>query len=598
MADLSKLSDQELDAMIAKRTQSSGPKDLGYLSDEELDRMIAEKQGAASLPEPKRHSAGDASLMAGIQGAAAGYLDELSGAGEAIGRAVGVRGLGGRFSDVELAKPDLNFQKNYEEGRDKKRQLLADQAAEYPVETGVANVAGAIISPVNKLGKGLSIAKGGAVIGGVTAAGNSEAKNAKDLLIDTATGTALGLVLGKGAEKAGKVVDKGVQKVGEKSKAAAEWLAARALGAERGTIKSIGAEKVRAAGRQALDEGVLKPFSSTDDLITRNNTVRKKGGELMGEAYNAIDDAGASTFSPTKIGDKVNKELSPTFRTPINKSEMTQLDNTIETILARGEKNIPLKEAQKLKEEIGAVAFPKGRRPIDPSPKQQMAMDAYDIVNKSIDEAVEASSKYVEKAGLADVLAKGKSLYGNAKTAGKLLENKFAREQGNRLIGLTDTITGVGALGYGYNTGDAQGAIGLMAGKKYLEKYGAQQAALVLDRLSKKMLQSPSMAKLAQKSPPLFVSITQKLEAKAPGAAAENEELSPELKGQDKWVSDGFSKVMDQTPELTRDPEIVADMISSNAGRALLMQASDLKPGSKAMQSVVAKINKKYAKDK
>jgi hypothetical protein len=596
MADLSKLSDQELDAMIAKRSQPAATPKLADLSDDDLDRMIAEKQGSPSLPEPKRHTKGDSALMAGIQGASAGFLDEISGAGEAIGRAVGVKGIGGKFSDVELADdgPTLDWQTlrdAYIQARDKKRTLLADQAKEYPAETTAASIAGAIVSPVNKIAKGASLAKGGAAIGGVTALGNSDADNAKDLLIDTATGTVTGLVLGKGAEKAGKLVDKGVQKVGEKSKAAAEWLAARALGLERNTIKSQGAANVRAAGRQALDEGVLSPFANTDDLINRNDAVRKAGGKLMGEAYEAIDEAGASTFSPTRVGDKVNKELSPTFRTPINKAETAQLDNTIETILARGEKNIPLREAQALKKEIGEVAFPKGRRPPDPSPKQQMAIDAYEIVNKSIDEAVDRGSQIIEKAGLTEKLRRGKALYGRAETANKLLENKLAREQGNRIVGLTDAFVGTSSLGYGLGTGDWETSVGIMAGKKYLEKYGAQQAALALNKLSKGLLKAPAMAELAKKSPPLFVSIAQKLEGKAVGAAAEND-LQPELKGKDKWVSEGFSKLMEHNPKLSKDPEAVAKMISNNKSRELLMRASDLKPGSKAFEKISAQLAK------
>lgn len=595
MADLSKLSDKELDAMIAQHQGQAPASDLSHLSDDELDKMISQA-GGPPMPKADRYSQADTAIMHGLQGASAGFLDELSGAGEAAGRAVGVRGLGGKFSDVELAEPDFNFKQNYLEGRDRKRQLLADMQKEHPGTATAANVVGSVISPANKIAKGQRLISGAAGIGLVNALGSSDADNAKDLLIDSATGAVIGGALGYGADKAAKAVDKGVQKLGEKSKEGAKWLAARALGAERGTIKSLGADRVKAAGAQALDENVLSAFANTDDLIARNQAVRQKGGQMMEKAYGAIDDARASTFNPLEVAAKVDEQLSPTFRTAINKGETSQLENTLESILARGEKNIPLKEAQKLKQEIGSVAFPKGRRPIDPSPKQQMAMDAYDIVNKSIDEAAQKGAGYIEQSGLSDVLAKGKELYGGAKTSSKLLDNKLAREQGNRMVGLTDMIVGVPALGYGGMTGDWETSIGLMAGKKYLEKYGAQQAALVLNKMSQKLMTAPAMAEAAKKSPALFVSIAQKLEGRGGAAAAANDELKPDLKGKDKWVSDGFSKVIQHSPDLADNLDQVGAILKSERGRSLLIQASDMKPGSKGMVGVSAKLKNEFGK--
>jgi hypothetical protein len=221
----------------------------------------------------------------------------------------------------------------------------------------------------------------------------------------------------------------------------------------------------------------------------------------MGEVYSKIDDAGKSSFNPLYVATDVEKQLAPTYRTPINKSEVTQFENTLESILARGDKNIQLKEAQLLKEELGAVAYPKGRKPIDPTPKQQMAIDAYRIVNKSIDDATAKGAAEIGSDALSDVLKESKKAYSMAKGADKFLENKIAREEGNKLISLTDwSLLGGGGLASVATGGAAIPATAIAyAAKKYGEKYGAQQSALTLNSVAKYLANSKEFAKVSPK---------------------------------------------------------------------------------------------------
>lgn len=61
------------------------------------------------------------------------------------------------------------------------------------------------------------------------------------------------------------------------------------------------------------------------------------------------------------------------------------------------------------------------------------------------------------------------------------------------------------------------------------------------------------------------------------------------LKGPDKWVNDGLSKVAVQDPD-TADLLNKQDLVSDPKIKDLLIQASDLKPGTKAMEIMLAKI--------
>lgn len=512
------MSDPDYDSMSVEELQkiASGSADPEFdsMSEDELQRIASGK--------PK-HSQVAAAGMHGLQGLTGGFMDEIQGLGEAAGRLVGVKGAGGPMKDMGLSEhgPTLDWETlrdAYRLARDRERSTLNEQSKEHPKTALAGEVAGMVASPINKIAKGVSLAKGGAAIGGINALGNSEKEDLPGMAIDTAIGTGAGLVLGKGLEKASPYIEKGVQKTSRGARDLAERFGARALGAERGTIKSIGFDKVKSAAGQAIDEGVFSPLASTDDIVARNAAVKSRGGEMMGKAYGAIDDAGESTFNPQNVAEKMNEELGGFWRSPLNKGEASQFDNTLEAILARGDGNIPLREAQLLKEELGRAANWKNKLQI--SPKEQMARDAYQLVNKSIDDAVASGTTAVNKAGLSETLSKGKELYGKASTADKLLENKLAREQGNKLVGLTDAVTGAGALGYGGTTGDWETAGGVMLAKKGLEKYGAQNAAIGLNKLSKMLMRSPKLAELAQKNPQAFNALAENIGKRIGGGSA------------------------------------------------------------------------------
>jgi hypothetical protein len=93
------------------------------------------------------------------QGASAGFSDELAGAAEAGGRMVGLKGVGGPMKDISAA-PDGSIvdimhpidtagriADAYTEGRNKERATLKQDAKDDPKLAGLANLAGAIVSP-------------------------------------------------------------------------------------------------------------------------------------------------------------------------------------------------------------------------------------------------------------------------------------------------------------------------------------------------------------------------------------------------------------------------------------------------------------------
>ena len=465
------------------------------------------------------------------QGASAGFSDELAGGVEALGRAAGLEGAGGDLTEIGLADdgPTLDWEvlrDAYRRGRQKERENLKKDSKDNPITSGASELAGAIVSPVNKIAKGMSLTKGGATIGGITGLGQSEGEDLGSIAYDTGKGVVIGGVIGKATDAASPLIQKGVQKISEGSKNLAERFAARALGAERGTIKKLGQDKVQEIGRYALDENLLTPLSNTDDVIARNAAKQAEGAAKMNEVYSAIDDAGKSSFNPLEVAAKVDDKIGDFYRSPINKGETNQLENTLESILMRGNGNIPLKEAQALKQELGKVANWKNNVVV--TDKEKMARDAYGVISSQIDEAVEQGAKEIGSEGLQNTLAKGKELFGNSKGAEELLTNKLAREQGNKLLGLTDYgLLGGGAAATLMSGGTAAiPSLAMLGAKKGLEKYGAQTSALALDKISKTLMKSPELAKVYQSNPALFQKFAEKIENRFIGSIPQSAEAS------------------------------------------------------------------------
>lgn len=528
-----------------------------------------------------------------VQGASSGFSDELAGLAEGAGRAVGLKGVGGPVKDISRDDngPTLDMDQlkaAYKLGRDHERAALAKDSRDNPATSAMANFAGMVASPANKLNP----AAAGAAMG----LGNSDAEDLGGMAKDTATGGVLGYGAGKVAEKAAPLLEGAVNKVASGSKELAKKFAARAIGAERGSIRKLGSEKVMDAAGQLLDNGGISLGSSTEDMIAKNDALKQSGGEAMNRVYKVIDDANASKFNPLDVAVDVENKIGKFWRSPLNKAETGQFENTMESILQRGDKPISLQEAQVLKEEIGKAANFKKAAHLDVTPKEQMARDTYGIINEHIDNAVNDASKVVKDAGLGDELAKGKELYGNSKTADKLLTTKQAKEQGNKLFGLTDAIAGAGALGYGEASGDWKGAGAIVLAKKGLEKYGAKAAALALNNISKTLSTTPELANLAKSHPQAFNAIVEKIGQRfsesLPKAASAPESKPVPKGGPSKWASDGLNALMDhagdQAPESLKqiDPSQVDDKSLQN----LLISASDLKPGSPAMDKVLAKV--------
>lgn len=169
--------------------------------------------------EEEPNSLADTASRKFLQSATAGFSDEFSGGVEALGKALGVEGAGGKLKDIKLSKegPTLNPEvllKAYQDARDRERSALKKDEKDNPNVALVSELAGGVLSPVNKIMPGASLLKQGAAIGALTGLGTGEG-GLIEQATNTAGGAVLGGALGKGIEIASPYIAKGIEAGGK-----------------------------------------------------------------------------------------------------------------------------------------------------------------------------------------------------------------------------------------------------------------------------------------------------------------------------------------------------------------------------------------------
>lgn len=296
---------------------------------------------------------------------------------------------------------------------------------------------------------------------------------------------------GGAIEGVGKLMGKGLGKVAPNLARKFEEISARqgarAMGLERGTAKKLGDERVLDIGRQARDEKLFTPLSNTEEKIANNEALKQKMANERNSAYQTIDEKGVSQFNPLETATDLENKLGGFNRkSPLNASKLGQLDNTLDAIIQRGDKNIPMSEAQDLLYELKDAAKWSGigKR----TPKEEMAQEAYMIVRDAVNQAAGKSSEMVGVDGLKEAIKNANRKYSIAKDTDLLLNNKFARESGNKTFGLTDNVIGAGGIAGNYPSATVAAGIGA---KKISEKYGSQLSSIGFKKFADLVEKSP-----------------------------------------------------------------------------------------------------------
>lgn len=444
-------------------------------ADEMRQKLAAEESPAMQESSPKDGPSKLRSFAEGLGDTASfGFGDELAGV---VGAA------------MEGFSPG-----SYTESRDFARKSRAESSAANPKTAIGGQLAGAIASavatgkiiptPSTALGR-IALAMG---FGGAQGAGSSNAEDFGGVVSDTAKGAAIGGATAGVLEKIPAIADR----IGNY----AARRASKAVGIDKGLGKTLGKEKLLKVGRQALDEGIVSHpgANATDDMLTRAEALRERGGAGMQDIYNKMDERNLSTFDPESIVDKFRAQEGGFYSSPANKDISGQFDSILDTIGMRG-KNLPFAQQQALKEEMGKLSNWKSAAPSD---KALMARKAYGLVNKGIDDAATAASPALGQDAqralqiAKDQYAGGAVMAGTPNQVGSL-ENKLAGEMTSNRgpFGLMDAVfAGAG--------GTIGGPIGIAKG------YALKKGIDVVTKPSNQAWTADMISKTLQGSPQVF----------------------------------------------------------------------------------------------
>jgi inhibitor of KinA sporulation pathway (predicted exonuclease) len=218
-----------------------------------------------------------------------------------------------------------------------------------------------------------------------------------------------------------------------------------------------------------------------------NTEIKRKADELFsaGDFKSAVDllKKEKIQIQKSKVFDlsfeditKKLDELSEKYKYAIDTSErlaVSKVKRTVDAFAAEGKTSF--KDFHNLKVKLGKNTQWSAT---DTKSLTQLKQDMYGVVNSELDKSINKVEELYgdEFAGVFKDFQTAKKGYAAATEVSRLLETEKARELGNKVFGLTDTILGSGGLAFGgaaFGAGGSFGALLLpilgVAGKKLLE---------------------------------------------------------------------------------------------------------------------------------
>lgn len=466
-----------------------------FLTDEQMAELeaaeskkpafISDEQMAA-MEQPKTSQL-ESGIMGAAEGASLGWVDELAGGLEALGSKIGLRGVGGKFSDIRRETPEedaMSFTDVYAQGRDARRAVYEQAQKDNPGTFTAAKIGGGIASSLAvPVGAASTLARGvgtGFATGAATGLGESQGE-AGDQLLDALKSGGLGGVFGA----AGTGLSKLMTPASKAARDQAARSAYRVTGGLKSDINKLYNQTPDEIGQELLDRGMITLGTKrgsrelSEKILQDLNKFRTGQDKFLG----AVDDVAPNSFDVSKVIGKIRKSADE-YRSMAgsgNQSFAQSLDNEADILsdLYSANPNISLKDALSLKRNFDQGG--KYQSPLSEAAKVEAARTARGAVNREIDNIV---SQLVspEAAGAYNQTRQGASRLMSAKNA---LEQAQMREQANKTFGLTDLLSGAGGATIGLAAGGPAALAGLAGGiaaNKLISNYGASTAAVGLNK--------------------------------------------------------------------------------------------------------------------
>lgn len=465
-----------------------------YQSSESAKPWEKYAQGVPDVPhETSDISPLESAARGAGQTATAGFQDEAS-----AGLEKGLIKIHNLFSDGKIDEP------TYQDLRSTFRQKNVDAEKANPKSFAAGGVAGAIPLTIATGGEGLAAnVASGALQGGATALGSSDADLTKGEFGQAAKDTALGIGLGAAGSAVGEglglVAKKATPLIGKVSKslgAKAEKLALNATGATGRQSEKFADN----AGRELLDRKLVRFGDNAENIADRTGDVLDQS---QGKISNSLKDLDAQGGKVDKI--QVLKEMQGQIddlrSDPSQAGVRRKLESIRDDIKASGPSEELPQTSQSLSEaENTKRGFQRLSNYNDPE-AHQASKTAAGIYQKSVEKnALELNDK------IAGEFTQGKKDYGLFAPINEASERRAATLNQSPWGGLLD-VAAVGAGATAFGTGNDKTGAGLLSavalrhGRPRLSSAAAVTTDLLSKNIGKLGKYAPAIQKALQRGP-------------------------------------------------------------------------------------------------
>ena len=598
----------------------------------------AEPEVEGGAPQAALEGAGQSitlGYLPQLQAKAQPVVDRVMNAGIGVANKLGLTDL--QELPADKLAPIEQLTENgadYISARDKNISRQQEQAKIHPVATMGGQAAGIVTTsliPGKFIAQGVkgaggvaSVLKGvatGAAEAAVLNPGDKQGEYNPMQVAERLDNAKYGAAFGGVGAGAAKTISAGVSG----AKKLAEGLAFKSSGAMLKDFRAASSRgKVQDLGRFMLDR-VIKAGDTVDDIAAKSEQLKNEAGQEIGRIYKSVlEEAGDPTtwvkvppaqksalamtgFKPAAQKAEIVSSIEKTLGdSPNKKAAMAFINEYLDDLGAKYGNDLDVVASNKIKGDIDK-AINYSKRAQDLPEKQEALLVLRNHIRDQIESHIDALDNILGSSKVKELRAANK-VFGAASEIENIAFDRMQRESANNLFSLNDRIFGAATTAGGAVTGAALGgdaesaakgaAIGLvgMAGSRAARRIGTAGAAKALDAVAKRpgMAGAPAaVASIASKvaNEPKY----EKSSAPAPTdmIAKESAPISAgavqPLKGEAKWAAEGARK-LGESAELKgvdlKDPKL----------RRLLIQASDLKPGSPAMKRVIEQIREKSTK--
>lgn len=490
--------------------------------------------------------------------------------------------------------------------------------------SAAAEAAPAVAGQVARQGLLKAAAKGvatGAVMGAAQNPGDKEGVadpiQLQERAANAKTGALIGGAVGGAASKIPDAAE-GLNKL-------AETKAFKAGGAMlKDFRKAFSRGEVESSGRFMLDSGLVKAGDTVEDVAQKARSMRDSVGKELGKGYDAAAQilpklgqeasakVAAAGFNPVRdraaILATAKEELGHAFN---GKQALDRLGSYLDELAEKhGDQTLAPQVTNEIKTAIDKTAIHWERNPLAREPDTETAIKAFRrALSDKVSTQIQAIGEVIGNPEAAKNLADLNAKYGAASRIARMASDKVNRENANQMFSLTDKIAaGAGGIA-GASAGGPAGlatAAATAVGSKLARKYGngvvaagANAAGKALARVQPSELQlaNPGIYKSiagaaeAQTAvqPALKLRSTSELDRDSSSSAQE----APVRRGPEKWAADGFENLQSHGGADGLDR---AALMNDPKAKELLIKASDLKPGSKAMDKILTQLKERAAK--